>query len=184
MRISSGRLETTIQAEENLLSQLESRRSDYGRYLVTFPISGGGDGWCHARPRQARDLLRELLVAATMREGKGYPIQQEAGSTDADLQRRPYAWRGESMRIWRSTVATRITTDRRKERKSELEVASEAMEAAVLKYVAAELAAADGSCPDTDPALVDERIRRFIIEASRRGMEAALSRGNGPGTEG
>lgn len=89
---------------------------------------------------------------------------------------------GESIRIWRSTMATRSTGARRKEGKSELEATREAM--AVLKYVAAELAAADGSCPDTDPALVDDRIRRFIIESGRRGVEAALSRENGPGTEG
>ena len=80
-------------------------------------------------------------------------------------------------------MATQITADRRKERESELEVAREAMEAAVLKYVAAELAAADGSCPDTDPAFVDERIRRFVIESSQRGVAAVLSRENSPGTE-
>ena len=87
---------------------------------------------------------------------------------------------GESIRIWRSTVATRSTGAKRKEGKSELEATREAMEAAVLKYVAAEVAAADGSCPDTDPALVDDRIRRFIIESGRRGVEAALSRENSP----
>ena len=72
-------------------------------------------------------------------------------------------------------MATRTVADERTESKRELEATKEGLDAAMEKYVAAELAAAAGDGPGSHPALLDRRIRRTALAAARRGMEAAYA---------
>lgn len=79
-------------------------------------------------------------------------------------------------------MATRTVADERTESKRELEATKEGLDAAMEKYVAAELAAAAaGDGPGSHPALLDRRIRRTALAAARRGMEAAYA---GDGSDG
>lgn len=71
----------------------------------------------------------------------------------------------------------------REERKRELLEAEKALKATVAEYVAAEVAATDASDPGRHPALLDERIRQYVEEAVRRGVESALA-GNSADREG
>lgn len=70
-------------------------------------------------------------------------------------------------------MATRTVAESREERKRELESAKQALQAAVSKYAAAELAASDASDCGMEAALLDERVRCGVGEAARHGLEAA-----------
>ena len=70
-------------------------------------------------------------------------------------------------------MATGTVADERTERKRELETTRKELDAAMAKYVAAEVAASSEAGAESHPALVDQRIRRAVVAAAREGLQAA-----------
>ena len=70
-------------------------------------------------------------------------------------------------------MATGTVADERTERKRGLETTRKELDAAMAKYVAAEVAASSEAGAESHPALVDQRIRRAAVAAAREGLQAA-----------
>ena len=70
-------------------------------------------------------------------------------------------------------MATGTVADERRERERELARARDELEAAMAKYASAEVAASSADCPESHPALVDQRLRRAAVSVARQGLQAA-----------